>query len=254
MQLEWRSVSSLRPRANNPRTHSIEQVTQIAASITKFGFTNPVLIEDDGLIVAGHGRCRAAQQLGLEQVPCIVLTGLTPEEVRALVIADNQLALNAGWDETILTAELAALAQSQFDLQVLGFDDEVLAQYLGETQEPTPEEEERAQLLARAHITIEEPTTEVQSGDVWTLGRHVLIVADVVRGHSRWRGFLTGDEVFAPFAGPFAFATEAAAEGGPRIVVVQPDHYIAGHIIDRFVEWFPSEPVAVAREDEAAPI
>lgn len=123
MKIEQLTTDSLIPYARNARTHSDEQVAQIAGSIREFGFTNPVLIDKEGTIVAGHGRVMAARKLGLETVPCIRLGHLTPAQVRAYVIADNKLALNAGWDEDMLRSELDALKTEGFEMGLTGFSD-----------------------------------------------------------------------------------------------------------------------------------
>jgi len=120
--LEQRPIADLTPYARNSRTHSEAQVAQIAASITEFGFTNPVLVDAEGGIIAGHGRVLAAQSLGLETVPVLVLDHLTEPQRRAYVIADNKLAINAGWDDDALRAEIEALAESGYDLDLIGFD------------------------------------------------------------------------------------------------------------------------------------
>jgi ParB-like chromosome segregation protein Spo0J len=120
--LEHLPLAALTPYAANSRTHSGDQVRQIARSIEEFGFTNPVLIDGAGGIIAGHGRVQAAQLLGLATVPCLRLAHLTDAQKRAYIIADNRLALNAGWDESILAAELQALDGLEFDLGLIGFD------------------------------------------------------------------------------------------------------------------------------------
>ena len=120
--LEHLSVESLIPYARNSRTHSEEQVAQLAGSIREFGFTNPVLIGADNDIIAGHGRVMAARKLGLEQVPCIRLGHLSETQKRAYIIADNKLALNAGWDDELLSLELSDLRSENFDLNLIGFD------------------------------------------------------------------------------------------------------------------------------------
>ena len=125
--LEIIAVSALIPYARNSRTHSETQVGQIAASIREFGFTNPVLIADDNTVIAGHGRLLAAQKLGLADVPCLRLSGMTEAQRRAYIIADNKLALNAGWDDELLALELGDLRDSGFDLGVIGFSDDDLA-------------------------------------------------------------------------------------------------------------------------------
>lgn len=123
LKIEYRQTESLIPYAMNSRTHSESQVLQIAASIKEFGFTNPILIDEGNGLIAGHGRLMAAQVLGLEQVPCIVLSGLSPAQKTAYVIADNKLALNATWDYELLNAELTALTDLNFDIALTGFDE-----------------------------------------------------------------------------------------------------------------------------------
>lgn len=123
-------IESLAPYEKNARTHSPDQVDQIAASISEFGFTNPILIDEKNTIVAGHGRLEAAKSLKLETVPAIVLHGLTDAQRRAYVLADNRIALNAGWDENMLAAELADLEDGDFDLNILGFSEEELDRLL----------------------------------------------------------------------------------------------------------------------------
>ena len=122
MKIETIAVDRLIPYARNSRTHSDEQVAQVAASIREFGFTNPVLIDGEGGIIAGHGRVMAARKLGLADVPCIRLAHLTDAQKRAYIIADNKLALNAGWDEDMLSLEFKELGDHGFDLDLIGFD------------------------------------------------------------------------------------------------------------------------------------
>lgn len=118
---ERRKVSTLVPYARNSRTHSDEQVAQIAASIKEWGFTNPVLIEPDGGIIAGHGRVMAAQRLGLDDVPCVIAEGWTEAQKRAYVIADNKLAINSAWDMDLLKMEMQDIDEMGFDLSLTGF-------------------------------------------------------------------------------------------------------------------------------------
>src|SRR3984893_3132678 len=128
--IELWPLEKLIPYARNPRIHSDAQIAQIAASIAEFGFNNPILVDTKAGIIAGHGRLLAARKLQLTEVPVIVLDHLTDAQKRAYVIADNQLALNAGWDEALLAAELAALQQEDFNLGLIGFEDEELARLL----------------------------------------------------------------------------------------------------------------------------
>ncbi len=121
-----KKVSDLVPYINNSRTHSEEQTTQIASSISEFGFTNPILVDETNNLIAGHGRLLAAKKLGIEEVPAIILSGLTKAQKKAYVIADNQLALNAGWDLDMLKLEIEGLTELDFDINLLGFDDDFL--------------------------------------------------------------------------------------------------------------------------------
>jgi DNA modification methylase len=163
-----RPIGALYPYERNARTHSPEQVEQIAASIREFGFTNPVLVTPDGGILAGHGRVLAAASLGWTEVPCLELGGLTPAQQRALVLADNQLALNAGWDVDVLASELRALGDAGYDLGVLGFSVDELAELL-KGPDPVRDPDEAPALRGVA--------TSVQ-GDVWILGAHRVVVGD----------------------------------------------------------------------------
>ena len=122
LSIEYKSTGELVPYINNSRTHSEQQVQQVAASIKEFGFTNPILIDHDGGIIAGHGRLQAAQLLSLDEVPTITLEGLTEAQKKAYVIADNKLALNAGWNDELLKVEIEALTESDFNLDILGWD------------------------------------------------------------------------------------------------------------------------------------
>lgn len=130
-KLEYLSVNEIKSYAKNMRTHSKEQVDQICDSIKQFGFTNPILIDKDNVIIAGHGRLEAAKKMRIKTVPCIRLSGLNEDQVRALRIADNQLALNAGWDFEMLKIELDALQTASFDLQFTGFSETELTDIMG---------------------------------------------------------------------------------------------------------------------------
>jgi ParB-like chromosome segregation protein Spo0J len=135
LHIERWPLDRLIPYARNPRTHTEEQVAQIAASIAEFGFVNPVLVGADGVIIAGHARVMAARKLGLGEVPVIVLDHLSQAQRRALVIADNRLAENAGWDEEMLRVELEALREDDFHLDLLGFEDAEIEALLAESDD-----------------------------------------------------------------------------------------------------------------------
>jgi DNA modification methylase len=155
----------------NPRTHTPEQVAQVAASMREFGWTNPILIGAENDVIAGHARLLAARQLGMNEVPVIQLGHLSAAQRRALVISDNQLALNAGWSEETLRIELQALQEAEFDLSLVGFDEEELARLLAA--------EEAAAGLTDEDAVPEVPEAPISvSGDLWRLGPHVLLVGD----------------------------------------------------------------------------
>ncbi|MDG6078962.1 DNA methylase N-4 [Erythrobacter litoralis] len=171
--VEW-DVASLKPYARNARTHSKKQVKQIAASIDRFGFTNPVLVSDNGEIIAGHGRVEAAKLLGLKRVPTLALSHLSEEERRAYVLADNKLALNAGWDKEILAIELQALVDLEFDIEVTGFSLAEVDFALVDAREADPETRDGAEDAVPELSG--DPVT--RAGDIWELGRHRLLCGD----------------------------------------------------------------------------
>ena len=171
-KLERWPIERLVPYERNARTHSAEQVAQIAASIQEFGFTNPILVASDDGILAGHGRLAAAKDLGLREVPVVVLDHLTPTQRQAYVLADNKLALNAGWDDSILSAELAGLQLEEFDLSLLGWSDDELLGLMPEVEE-LPREDADADAVPEAPA---EPVTK--PGDVWLLGKHRVMCGD----------------------------------------------------------------------------
>jgi DNA modification methylase len=169
--VEWLETATLIPYAKNSRTHSDAQIAQIAGSIKEFGFNNPVLIDEDNGIIAGHGRVLAAQKLGLQAVPCIRLAHLTETQRKAYVIADNRLALNAGWDDQMLTVELQELNAESFDLSLLGFEADELNALLNPIKETEGLTDEDA-----VPEVPEEPKTK--PGDIYKLGRHRLMCGD----------------------------------------------------------------------------
>lgn len=170
--VKYRPLKSLKPNERNARLHSPEQIDQIARSIAEFGFTNPILLKDDGeTIGAGHGRFEAARKAGLASVPTITLTGLTEAQWRAYVIADNQLALTSTWNMEVLAAEVAALKIEMPDLDILGFSQVEIGEILQTLMPDKTEEEEEA---------VPEPPAEpvARTGDIWALGKHRLMCGD----------------------------------------------------------------------------
>lgn len=169
MEIIYKKVNDLIPYINNSRTHSEEQVNQIVASINEFGFTNPLLIDEKDNIIAGHGRLLASKKLKMEEVPCIVLSGLTEAQKKAYVIADNKMALNAGWDEELLKIELENLKELDFDLELTGFNVDELDDILGTEEEKEVVEDEVPEVQ-------EEPKAKL--GDIYQLGNHRLMCGD----------------------------------------------------------------------------
>jgi DNA modification methylase len=170
LQIAWRSLGELIPYARNPRTHTDAQVAQIAASIREFGWTNPVLVDGANGIIAGHGRVLAARKLGWEQVPVIELAHMSEAQKRAYVLADNQLALNAGWDEALLRLELADLSDLGFELGLIGFGAGELERLLAGDDRTGLTEDDEAPALPDQAIT--------KPGDLWLLGEHRLLCGD----------------------------------------------------------------------------
>ena len=171
-RIELWPLEKLRPYDRNPRTHSDAQIEEIAASIAEFGFNNPILVDTEAGIVAGHGRLLASQQLGLSELPVVVLDHLSPAQRRAYIIADNRIAENAGWDEDLLAGELAALAADDFDLGTLGFSKDELSELLDGAD---------AAAGAEGEIPEPEPVPAVpvtRPGDLWELGPHRLLCGD----------------------------------------------------------------------------
>lgn len=172
IKIEQIKTAALTPYARNSRTHSEEQVAQVAASIREFGFTNPVLIDADGVIVAGHGRVMAAKSLGMDKVPCIRLGHLNDAQIRAYVIADNKLAENAGWDEDMLRLEIQHLQSVDFDLSLMGFSDDDLSSLLEDEEQQQEGLTDADQVPEAQRVVISRP------GDIWTMGKHRLMCGD----------------------------------------------------------------------------
>ena len=169
-KIEWQSVEKLIPYAKNARTHSDEQVAQIAGSIKEFGFNNPVLVDKDNSIIAGHGRFMAARKLGMDKVPVVILDHLTESQRKAYILADNRIALNSGWDSSMLSVELQDL-KDDIDLSLLGFDPDELDALLN----PVEETEGLTDEDAVPEVPVE-PKTKL--GDIYILGNHRLMCGD----------------------------------------------------------------------------
>lgn len=194
-KIEHWPLARLLPYARNARTHSDDQVAQIAASIVEFGFTNPCLVGADGVLVAGHGRLLAARKLGLETVPVVVLDHLSPTQRRALVLADNRIAENAGWDDAMLRTELEALQADGFDLDLTGFDPDALAELLA------GEETDQAGEVDDDDVPEEAVAVVSRPGDLWVLGEHRVLCGDATDPESYAR-LLEGERADMVFIDP----------------------------------------------------
>jgi ParB-like chromosome segregation protein Spo0J len=169
-RLEQVPIDNLVPYARNARTHSKEQIAQLRSSLREFGFVSPAVIDQDYNILVGHGRIAAAREEGYKTVPCVFAEDLTDAQKRAYILADNQLALNAGWDEEMLSVELADLQENAFDLSLLGFDDKELEKLLGSDTEA---EEDDFDVDAE----LEKPCFS-KPGDLWHIGKHTVVCGD----------------------------------------------------------------------------
>jgi len=202
LNVEYRKVEALIPYARNPRTHSEAQVAKIAASIVEFGWTNPVLVDGENGVIAGHGRLAAARKLGLIEVPVIELAHLSPNQKRAYVISDNRLALDAGWDEELLGLELAELTDAGFDLALTGFDDVELDTMFGA---PSATDSDGDDPDDGEDVADDVPPTPVdaisRTGDVWALGQHRLTCGDAT-DQSVVAALMQGDKATLCFTSP----------------------------------------------------
>ncbi len=231
-------LSEIKEYDKNARLHSDEQVKQIAASMERFGVTAPVLVDEDGVLIYGHGRRRAAELLGYTELPVSIARGWSEEEKKAYRIADNQLSLNSTWDMATLTSEIQGLHSAGFELPLLGFPDLQVAEFISGINSGTLGEindEEKSALLNLVNVTIADPQHRVETGDHYLLeGKHHLLCVSVVSDWPIWSPLLKNDALFCPYPGVFIpFSTRAKKHD---LVMVQPDGYIAGHILDRFIE------------------
>ena len=170
-EMQLIELSKLVPYVNNARTHSVEQINKLRSSLREFGFINPVIIDKDYGIIAGHGRVIAAREEGIEKVPCVLVDYLTEAQKKAYILADNRMALDAGWDEELLRVEIEALQGENFDVGLTGFDEKELADlFKGEDKEIEDDDFDLTAALEKASF--------VQRGDVWTVGRHRLVCGD----------------------------------------------------------------------------
>lgn len=169
-QMQLVEISKLIPYINNARTHSKEQITKLRSSLREFGFINPVIIDTEYNVIAGHGRIEAAKQENITEVPCVFVEYLTPAQKRAYIIADNRMAMDAGWDEELLKIEIEALQSEAFDMDLTGFEEQEIADLFNTEQEVQQDDFNIDEELSKPTIT--------KRGDVWLLGNHRLVCGD----------------------------------------------------------------------------
>lgn len=237
LKFEWVPIQSLKPHPRNSRQHSDDQVKLLRKLLREFGWMGPIKVDETSTILAGHGIWMAAQLEGHTQVPVARKYGLSDAQKRAYVIADNKSAMLSEWDVPVLKTELGELKSLGFDLNLTGFGKlevvEFLALPAGEGEGGGEHRGESATVLKLIDITIADPKTEVHQGDIWQFaGKHLLYCASVITDWQKWRVALTDGALFCPYPGAFVpFGDNAATH---KLVMVQPDPYICGHIIDRW--------------------
>jgi hypothetical protein len=225
VEIVERSIDVLVPYPYNPLIHNKHQIEAIAESIKFYGFNSPIIIDESNNIIAGHGRFFAAKHIGLSVLPCVEARHLSSAQVRAYRIADNKLA-STDWDFELLSKELEAITD-ELDIlpQSLGFSDDEVANLLSEVEDDE-DDEIAGELLQKLDLALEEPKVKVSEGEHWKLGNHYLIIVSVLRDYEQWIPYLEAERIFAPYPGAHASLAKEP------LVMVQPDLYVAGHLID----------------------
>ncbi len=232
-EIEWVSIDSLLIDPANDRVHSERNLSAIRASLRRFGQQKPIVVDGENIVRAGNGTWLAAKAEGWTEI-AVVRTALTGAEAMAFALVDNRTAELAEWDEKILSQQTGALAAEGAGIDEAWWsNDELMDLQAAVSDLQTEEGPSDASLLKKLKVTLEEPATVVQSGQVFRLdNRHILVVADVVKDHQVWGGYLTICDLFCPYPGVFTPLTKAAASN--RLLMVQPDAFLAGHLVDRY--------------------
>jgi len=233
-EVEYLPPGSLKPYERNPMKHPPEQIGLIVRSIEQFGFTVPVLCDENNSILAGHGRQLAALQMNLALVPVIHRRGLSEGQKKAYIMADNQIARTADFDFDLVAQELKSLAEdySDFDLGVIGFADEEVAKFLDPLfgkQAP-----DTGALLEVLRVSLDDPKHKVEHGQIWEAAGHCVACLDIFTEWEKWISELTPGSMFVPYAGPLVLLTKRAKAS--RLVIVNPLGHVCGMILDKFVE------------------
>ncbi len=217
LEIQYWPIDRLLPYAKNARTHTDEQVAQVAASIKEFGWTNPILVGRDGVIIAGHARLAAARKLGIAEVPVILLDHLSETQRRALVLADNRLAENAGWDEALLAEELRDIDTDGFDLATVGFAADELEALLAEPEQPESAPDVTEQIPEAPSQPITKP------GDIWQIGPHRLVCGDC-RELAVVKELLAGGHANVVITSP-PYASQRAYDPASGFKPIRPEEY-----------------------------
>jgi hypothetical protein len=233
-KVEFRAPNRLRPYERNPLQHPEEQIDLIVRSIREFGFTVPVLTDEDYMILAGHGRQLAALRMKLDTIPVIRKFGLSAAQKIAYIMADNQIARTADFDAGMIAEELKRLANeySDFDLGVIGFGDAEVQKFLDPLfgkQHP-----DTGKLLDVLRVSLDDPKHVVEHGQFWDAGPHTVACFDLFTEWSEWLEELTYGTVLLPYAGPLVLLTERAKVA--RLLVINPQPYVCAVILDKYVE------------------
>jgi|SRR5579862_4692629 len=226
-------LTSIIPYPNNPRIHPPEQVTALADMLKRWGPDQPIVVDEQGVILKGHGRRLAAMQAGMTEFPVVQRLGLPDVEKTAMRLADNQVPLMSTWDHKLMPLELGLLKNAGYEMGLLAFDTAQLVEWGAVTPEVVPQE--RGTLLELVNITIDDPKHKVELHDRYILSeRHDLLCSSVISDWPVWLPLLSQGALFCPYPGVFVPFSQKA-EKHP-LVMVQPDPYIAGHILDRWAE------------------
>lgn len=228
-------LHKIKPYPNNPRTHPPTQVTLLALLLKKYGPDQNIVVDENGIILKGHGRLMAAQEAEYAGFPITQRFGMTEADKRAMRIADNQVSLLSGWDHVLMQTEVTALNESGYNMSLLAFDRVELAQWQagdGIEQEADPD---KGKLLELVNVTIADPKHKVERLDHYVLSdTHHMLCVSVITDWAIWRPLLVEHSLFCPYPGVFVpFASKAKKH---TLIMIQPDPYIAGHILDRWVE------------------
>jgi hypothetical protein len=233
-EVEYKPPGSLKPYERNANKHSADQIALIAKSIEQFGFTIPVLCDENDLILAGHGRQMAALQMNLALVPVIHRRGLSEAQKRAYIMADNQIARTSEFDFDLIAQELQSLAHdyADFDLGVIGFGDDEVKKFLDPMfgkQAP-----DTGALLEVLRVSLDDPKHKVEHGHLWDAAGHVVACLDVFTEWEKWISELQPGSMLVPYGGPLVLLSERAKS--TRLVIVNPQAHICGMILDKCVE------------------